>query len=91
MIATRCITSCRYKLPMTKNRENLDSDLERLQGYARALARKYPEAQLFWQEFSGLAEEVLRDAAHDDHEWVLHRIRRMVAEVGMGGPPPQFS
>ncbi|MET3650476.1 hypothetical protein [Dyella japonica] len=76
---------------MTKNRENLDSDLERLQGYAQALARKYPEPQLFWQEFSGLAEEVLRDAAHDDHEWALRRIRHMVAEVGMGGPPPATS
>lgn len=72
---------------MTKNRDNLDSDLDRLQGYAQNLARKYPEPPLFWQEFSGLAEEVLRNAARDDHEWVLQRIRRMVAEVGMGAPP----
>jgi hypothetical protein len=72
---------------MTKNRDNLDSDLDRLQGYAQALARKYPEPPLFWQEFSGLAEEVLRNAARDDHDWVLQRIRRMVAEVGMGAPP----
>ncbi|KLD64887.1 hypothetical protein [Dyella japonica] len=72
---------------MTKNRDNLDSDLDRLQGYAQALARKYPEPPLFWQEFSGLAEEVLRNAARDDHDWVLQRIRCMVAEVGMGAPP----
>jgi hypothetical protein len=72
---------------MTKNRENLDSDLDRLEGYARALARKYPESHVFWQEFSGLAEEVLRNATRDDHEWVLQRIRRMVAAVGMGYPP----
>lgn len=73
---------------MTKNRENLDDDLERLQGYAQALARKYPQSQPFWQEFAGLAEAVLRHAAHEDHEWVLQRIRQIVAEVGMGGPPP---
>lgn len=73
---------------MTKNRENLERDLARLQGYAQALVRKYPEPQHFWQEFSGLAEEVLRNAAHEDHEWVLQRIRRIVAEVGMAGPPP---
>lgn len=72
---------------MTKNRDNLDSDLDRLQGYAHALARKYPEPPLFWQEFSGLAEEVLRNAARDDHDWVLERIRAMVADVGMGVPP----
>lgn len=71
---------------MTKNRDNLDSDLDRLQDYAQALARKYPEPPLFWQEFSGLAEEVLRNAARDDHDWVLQRIRRMVADVGMGSP-----
>lgn len=72
---------------MTKNRDNLDSDLARLHGYALALARKYPEPTVFWQEFSGLAEEVLRNAARDDHDWVLQRIRHMVAEVGMGAPP----
>jgi hypothetical protein len=72
---------------MTKNRDNLDSDLDRLQGYAHALARKYPEPPLFWQEFSGLAEEVLRNAARHDHDWVLQRIRAMVADVGMGVPP----
>ncbi|WP_109125993.1 hypothetical protein [Dyella sp. C11] len=76
---------------MTKNRENLDSDLERLNGYAQALARKYPEPPAFWQEFSGLAEEVLRNAAREDHDWVLQRIRHMVAAVGMGGPPPMMS
>lgn len=72
---------------MTKNRDNLGSDLDRLEGYAQALARKYPEPRDFWQEFSGLAEEILRDAARADHDWVLDRIRVMVAGVGMGSPP----
>lgn len=73
---------------MTKNRDNLGNDLERLEGYAQALARKYPQTREFWQEFSGLAEEILRNAAREDHEWVLERIRLIVAAVGMGSPPP---
>ncbi|HET6552489.1 MAG TPA: hypothetical protein VFG49_03040 [Dyella sp.] len=72
---------------MTKNRYYLEKDLERLQGYAIALARKYPEPRLFWHEFSGLAEEVMRDAAREDHDWVLQRVREIVTATGVGGPP----
>ena len=72
---------------MTKNRDNLSADLDRLHAYAQLLARKYPERQAFWREFSGLAENVLRDAAHGDHEWEMQRIRLILADAGMEGPP----
>lgn len=73
---------------MTKNRYNIEQDLERLEGYAMALARKYPDARTFWQEFSGLAEEVMRNASQEDYGWVLQRVREIVLRAGVEGPPP---